>query len=155
MHILLAFITKPKRTKVKLAVKLSFSTFVLSTSKIIIVSQLLKIFRAFKTAFNALQPSEKAKIANINSETLLRGNYLLLQKSSTKLENLALPNHLQLSLFVPLPLPNPGSAPGLLYQDDCSIRMTALLEYLDLALATPSWISCYNYVVLSLILLHH
>ena len=27
---------------------------------------------------------------------------------------------------------------------DCSIRMTALLEYLDLALAAPSWISCYN-----------
>ena len=40
-------------------------------------------------------------------------------------------------------------------QGDCSIRMTALLEYLDLALATPSWISCYNSVALSLILLHH
>ena len=31
-------------------------------------------------------------------------------------------------------------------QGDCSIRMTALLEYLDLALAAPSWISCYNSV---------
>ena len=40
-------------------------------------------------------------------------------------------------------------------QDDCSIRMTALLEYLDLALATPNWILCYNSVALSLILLHH
>ena len=40
-------------------------------------------------------------------------------------------------------------------QDDCSIRMTALLEYLDLALGTLSWISCYNSVALSLILLHH
>ena len=40
-------------------------------------------------------------------------------------------------------------------QGDCSIRMTALLEYLDLALATLSWISCYNSVALSLILLHH
>ena len=40
-------------------------------------------------------------------------------------------------------------------QGDCSIRMTALLEYLDLALATPSWILCYNSVTLSLILLHH
>ena len=38
-------------------------------------------------------------------------------------------------------------------QGDCSIRMTALLEYLDLA--TPSWISCYNSVALSLIFLHH
>ena len=27
---------------------------------------------------------------------------------------------------------------------DCSIRMIVLLEYLDLALATPSWISCYK-----------
>ena len=51
-------------------------------------------------------------MAKINSETLLRGDYLLLQKCSTELENLALPNHLQLSLFVPLPLPTPGSAPG-------------------------------------------
>ena len=40
-------------------------------------------------------------------------------------------------------------------QCDCSIRMTALLEYLDLALAAPSWISYYNSVALSLILLHH
>ena len=38
-------------------------------------------------------------------------------------------------------------------QDDCSIRMTALLEYLGLALATPS--SCYNSVALNLILLHY
>ena len=50
-------------------------------------------------------------MVKINSETLLRGDYLLLQKCSTELENLALPNHLQLSLFVPLPLPTPGSAP--------------------------------------------
>ena len=41
------------------------------------------------------------------------------------------------------------------FQGDCSIRMTVLLEYLDLALATPSWISCYNSVDLSLILLYH
>ena len=40
-------------------------------------------------------------------------------------------------------------------QGDCSIRMTALLQYLDLALATPSWISCCNSVALSLILLQH
>ena len=40
-------------------------------------------------------------------------------------------------------------------QGDYSIRMTALLEYLDLALAAPSWISYYNSVALSLILLHH
>ena len=51
-------------------------------------------------------------MAKINSGTLLRGNYLLLQKCSTELENLAIPNHLKLSLFVPLPLPAPGSAPG-------------------------------------------
>ena len=50
-------------------------------------------------------------MAKINSETLLRGDYLLLQNCSIELENLALPNHLQLSLFVPLPLPAPGSAP--------------------------------------------
>ena len=50
-------------------------------------------------------------MAKINSETLLRGEYLLLQKCSTELENLALANHLQLSLFVPLPLPTPGSTP--------------------------------------------
>ena len=53
-------------------------------------------------------------MAKINSETLLRGDYLLLQKCSTELENLALPNHLQLSLFVPLPLPTPGSVPGII-----------------------------------------
>ena len=40
-------------------------------------------------------------------------------------------------------------------QGDCSARMTVLLEYLVLALVTPSWISCYNPVALSLILLHH
>ena len=51
-------------------------------------------------------------MVKINSETLLRGDYLLLQKCSTELENLALPNHLQLSLFVPLPLPTPGSTPA-------------------------------------------
>ena len=50
-------------------------------------------------------------MAKINSETLLRGDYLLLQNAATKQENLALSNHLQLSLFVPLPLPAPGSAP--------------------------------------------
>ena len=51
-------------------------------------------------------------MAKINSETLLRlvrGDYLLPQKCNTELENLA---HLQLSFFVPLPLPTPGSAPG-------------------------------------------
>ena len=47
----------------------------------------------------------------IKSETLLRDVYLLLQKCSTELENLVLPNHLQLSLFVPLPLRAPGSSP--------------------------------------------
>ena len=41
------------------------------------------------------------------------------------------------------------------HQGDCSIRMTALLECLDLALSTPSWIVCYNFVALSLILLQH
>ena len=41
------------------------------------------------------------------------------------------------------------------FQGDCSIRMTSLLEYLNLALAAPSWISCYNSVALSLILVHH
>ena len=40
-------------------------------------------------------------------------------------------------------------------QGDCSIRMTALLEYLNLALAIPSLFSCHNSVALSLILLHH
>ena len=49
-------------------------------------------------------------MAKISSETLLRGNYLPLQKCSTELENLAIPNHLQLGLFVP---PIPGSAPEL------------------------------------------
>ena len=33
--------------------------------------------------------------------------FLLLQKCSNQQENLALPNHLQPSLFVPLPLPAP------------------------------------------------
>ena len=50
-------------------------------------------------------------MTKINGETLLRGDYLLLQKCSTELENLALSNHLQITLFVPLPLPAPGSAP--------------------------------------------
>ena len=52
-------------------------------------------------------------MAKTNSEILLRYDYLLLQKCSTELENLALPNHLQLNtLFVSLPLPAaPGSAP--------------------------------------------
>ena len=31
---------------------------------------------------------------------------------------------------------------------DCSIRVTALLEYLDLAFATPSWILFYNSMAL-------
>ena len=69
--------------------------------------------RAFKTTFKTSQASEKAKMAKTNSEKLLRGEYLLLQKCSTKLENLALPDHLKLSLFVPLPLPAPGSVPEL------------------------------------------
>ena len=34
---------------------------------------------------------------------------------------------------------------------DCFIRVTALLEYLNLALATPSWIPCYNSVALNMI----
>ena len=41
------------------------------------------------------------------------------------------------------------------FQGECSIRVTALLEYLDLALATPILISCYNSMASSLILLHH
>ena len=57
------------------------------------------------------QPSKKAKMAKINCETLLRGDYLLLHVCITELENLAFFNHLQLSLFVPLPLLAPGSAP--------------------------------------------
>ena len=49
-------------------------------------------------------------MTKIYSETLLR-DYLLLQKCSTELENLALPNRLQLTPFVPLPFPAPRSAP--------------------------------------------
>ena len=37
---------------------------------------------------------------------------------------------------------------------DCFIRVTALIEYLDFLLATPSWISYYTSVALSMILLH-
>ena len=51
-------------------------------------------------------------MAKINCETLLRGDYLLLHICITKLENLAFFNHLQLSLFVLLPLLAPGSAPA-------------------------------------------
>ena len=36
-------------------------------------------------------------MAKINGEILLRGDHLLLQKCSTELDNLALPNHLQVS----------------------------------------------------------
>ena len=68
---------------------------------------------SFKHLLKTSQPSEKDKMAKINSQTLLKGDYLLLQKNSTELENLALPNHLQLSMFVPLPLPTPGSAPAI------------------------------------------
>ena len=50
-------------------------------------------------------------MAKINRETLLKGDYMLLQKCTTELENLALANHLQLNLFVLLPLPTPGSTP--------------------------------------------
>ena len=53
----------------------------------------------------------------INSETLLRGDYLLLQNAALhELENLVLPNHLQLSLLVPLLLSAPGSAPDQIHQ---------------------------------------
>ena len=45
-------------------------------------------------------------MAKINSETLLRGDYLLLQKCSNYQEDLA---YQHLGLFVPLPLPTPGS----------------------------------------------
>ena len=74
---------------------------------------LFETFGAFQAAYKTSQPSDKAKIAKTSSETLLRGDYLLLQKCSTELENMALPNHLQLTLFVPLPLPAPGSAPAI------------------------------------------
>ena len=46
-------------------------------------------------------------MTKMNSETLLRGDYLLLQKCKADLENFALPNPLQLNLFVPLPFPIP------------------------------------------------
>ena len=52
-------------------------------------------------------------MAKINCETLLRGDYLLFHICITELENLAFFNHLQLSLFVPLPLLAPGSAPDM------------------------------------------
>ena len=73
---------------------------------------LLKTLIAFKAAFKTLQPSAKAKMAKINSKTLLTGGYLLLQNAATITKESCSPNHIQLNLFVPLPLPAPGSAPG-------------------------------------------
>ena len=49
-------------------------------------------------------------MAKINCKTLRRGDYIILLQKC-ELENLNLSNHLQLSQFVPLPLPAPGSAP--------------------------------------------
>ena len=46
-------------------------------------------------------------MAKINSETLLRGDYLLPQKCNIELES----GSLTTWLLVPLPLPTPGSAP--------------------------------------------
>ena len=45
-------------------------------------------------------------MANINSETPLRGDYLLLKKAALNYREYGSPhacNHLQLTLFVPLP----------------------------------------------------
>ena len=50
-------------------------------------------------------------MAKINSETLLRGDYLLPQKCNIELES----GSLTTWLLVPLPLPTPGSAPVVLY----------------------------------------
>ena len=71
-------------------------------------------------------------MAKINSETLLRGDYLLPQKCNTELENLALPNHLQLSLFVPLPLPTPGSAPDF---HQCTNSDMSIVIHVDLSMS--------------------
>ena len=59
-------------------------------------------------------------MAKINSETLLRGDIVCSIKNvaTNNYDNLALPNHLQLSLFVPLPLPAPGST-----HDTCHHRL--------------------------------
>ena len=38
---------------------------------------------------------------------------------------------------------------------ECSIRVTVLLEYLDLAIATRSWLSNHNSVVCNTILLYY
>ena len=38
---------------------------------------------------------------------------------------------------------------------ECSIRVTVLLEYLDLAFATRSWLSNHNSVVCNPILLYY
>ena len=48
---------------------------VLSASKIIIMLLLFKRFIAFYTAFKTPQPSAKAKMSEINSETLLSGDH--------------------------------------------------------------------------------
>ena len=54
-----------------------------------------------------------AKMAKINSVTLLRGDCSLLQKEQQLIRESALPKHPQLSLFVPLPLPAPESDPDI------------------------------------------
>ena len=52
------------------------------------------------------------KNISVGTSLLLRKRWLL---AASKVQQLTresiLPNHLQLSLFVPLPLPTPGSAP--------------------------------------------
>ena len=85
MQILVAFIknsAESKQTKIKLVVEFPPAPLcILSASKIIIVL-LFKRFIAFYTAFKTPQPSAKAKMSKIKSETLISGDYLLLQKCS-------------------------------------------------------------------------
>ena len=75
MHILIAFITK----KIKLTEIVNEHIRAYQAPlKIIIV---LMLFR-HSEPFTASQPSANAKMSKINCETLLRGDYLLLQKYS-------------------------------------------------------------------------
>ena len=53
---------------------------VLSTSKKLWYCYCLRNSEPFKTVFKTSQPPKKTKMAKINSETLLKRDYLLLQK---------------------------------------------------------------------------
>ena len=64
---------------------------------------------------------------------------MLLQKCNTELENMALPNHLQLTRFVPLPFPAPGSAPAVTSKlrttlQQCATNLKAITEAHTLSL---------------------